>query len=171
MNLNFYLMALQVGTKAPDFTLCCKSASGIQVMKLSDNFGKKNTLLLFFPMAFTSVCTAEMCSISKQFETYDDLNTVVWGISGDSPFSLEAWAQKEGIQTPLLSDYAHSVAKAYGVAYESFPPGANLPMSGVGKRSAFVIDSKGVIQYSESSDDPKHLPNFDAIREKLTSIG
>jgi peroxiredoxin len=164
-------MALQVGTKAPDFALCCKSASGIQVVKLSDNFGKKNTLLLFFPMAFTSVCTTEMCSISKEFETYDDLNTVVYGISGDSPFSLEAWAQKEGIQIPLLSDYTHAVAKDYDVAYESFPPGANLPMSGVAKRSAFVIDSHGVVQYSESSDNPKQLPNFEAIRAKLTNIG
>lgn len=163
-------MALQVGTKAPDFTLSYKSASGLHVMKLSDNFGKKNTLLLFFPMAFTSTCTTEMCSVSEQFETYDGLNTAVYGLSGDSPFSLEAWARQEGIQVPLLSDYTHSVAKAYGVAYESFPPGASLPMSGVAKRSAFLIDSSGVIQYSESSDDPKQLPNFEAIRAKLANL-
>jgi glutaredoxin-dependent peroxiredoxin len=163
-------MALQVGTKAPDFTLCYKSESGLQVVKLSDNFGKKKTLLLFFPMAFTGTCTAEMCSISKEFETYDNLNTVVYAVSGDSPFSLEAWAQKEGISVPLLSDYTHSVTKAYGVAYESFPPGANLPISDVAKRSAFVIDRNGVVQYSESSDNPKQLPNFEAIRAKLTNL-
>ena len=163
-------MALQVGTQAPDFTLCYKSESGLQVVKLSDNFGKKKTLLLFFPMAFTGTCTAEMCSISKEFETYDDLNTVVYGVSGDSPFSLEAWSQKEGISVPLLSDYTHSVTKAYDVAYESFPPGVTLPISDVAKRSAFVIDRHGVVQYSESSDNPKQLPNFEAIRAKLTNL-
>jgi peroxiredoxin len=163
-------MALSVGSKAPDFSLSTKDASGIRLVKLSDNFGKTNTLLLFFPMAYTSVCTTEMCDVTEGFGTYEGLNTAVFGISGDSPFSLEAWAKQEKIGIPLLSDYDHSVAKSYGVAYDSFLPAANLPMGGVAKRSAFVIDRQGVIQYSESSDNPKQLPNFGAIQAKLKEL-
>src|SRR3984885_5357930 len=160
-------MSLPVGSKAPDFALSTKNAEGIKLVKLGDNFGKKNTLLLFVPMAFTSVCTTELCSVSGEFTTYDGLNTTVYGISGDSPFSLETWAKEARITIPLLSDYDHSVAKAYDVAYTSFLPNANLPLAGVAKRSAFVIDRDGMIQYTESSDDPKVLPNFDAIEAKL----
>jgi glutaredoxin-dependent peroxiredoxin len=163
-------MPLPVGSKAPDFELSTKNAEGIKLVKLSDNFGKKNTLLLFVPMAFTSVCTAELCSVSNGFASYDGLNTTVYGISGDSPFSLETWAKEAKITIPLLSDYDHSIAKAYDVAYISFLPNANLPLAGVAKRSAFVIDRNGVIQYSESSDDPKVLPNFDAIELKLKEL-
>lgn len=163
-------MSLPVGSKAPDFALSTKNAEGIKLVKLGDNFGKKNTLLLFVPMAFTSVCTTELCSVSGEFTTYDGLNTTVYGISGDSPFSLETWAKEARITIPLLSDYDHSVAKAYDVAYTSFLPNANLPLAGVAKRSAFVIDRNGVIQYSESSDDPKVLPNFDAIEAKLKEL-
>ena len=163
-------MALSIGTKAPDFLLSSKTPEGLNLVKLSDNFGKKNSLLLFFPMAFTSTCTAEMCETSAELNAYKDLNAEVYGISGDSPFSLEVWAQKEQIHVPLLSDYDHSVTKAYGVAYDSFPPDRNLPMAGVPKRSAFIIDRNGVIQYSESSDNPRQLPNFDAIKAKLNEL-
>jgi peroxiredoxin len=163
-------MALPVGSKAPDFTLSTKNAEGIKLVKLSDNFGKTNTLLLFFPMAFTSVCTSELCNVSAEFATYDGLNTKVYGISGDSPFSLETWANEAKISVPLLSDYEHGVAKAYDVAYTSFLPDANLPFGGVAKRSAFVIDRNGEIQYSESSDNPKVLPNFQAIEQKLKEL-
>jgi glutaredoxin-dependent peroxiredoxin len=163
-------MALPVGSKAPDFELSSKNAEGIKLVKLSDNFGKKNTLLLFVPMAFTSGCTSEFCSVSAGLPTYEGLNAVVYGISGDSPFSQEAWAKEAKITVPLLSDYEHSVAKAYDVAYTSFFPSANLPFGGVAKRSAFVIDRDGVIQYSESSDNPKVLPDFDAIGQKLKEL-
>jgi glutaredoxin-dependent peroxiredoxin len=163
-------MALPVGSKAPDFELSTKNAEGIKLVKLSNNFGKHNTLLLFFPMAFTSVCTAEFCSVSDGFVTYEGLNTVAYGISGDSPFSLDTWAKEAKITVPLLSDYEHSVAKAYDVAYTSFFPSANLTFGGVAKRSAFIIDRNGVIQYAESSDDPKVLPNFDAIAQKLKEL-
>jgi glutaredoxin-dependent peroxiredoxin len=163
-------MALPVGSKAPDFALSTKNAEGIKLVKLSDNFGKKNTLLLFVPMAFTSVCTTELCGVSDGFATYDGLNTTVYGISGDSPFSQETWAKEAKITVPLLSDYDHLIAKAYDVAYTSFLPDANLPFGGVAKRSAFVIDRNGVIQYSESSDNPKALPNFEAIEQKLKEL-
>jgi glutaredoxin-dependent peroxiredoxin len=162
-------MALSIGTKAPDFSLSSKSSDGIRLVKLSDNFGKQNSVLLFFPMAFTSVCTTELCQTSSELAAYE-VNAAVYGISGDSPFALEVWAEKEGIEVPLLSDYEHLVAKAYGVAYESFLPGRNLPMGGVAKRSAFVIDRKGVIQYAECSDDPKQLPDFKAIKAKLSEL-
>jgi peroxiredoxin len=163
-------MPLAVGTKAPDFTLSTKTADGPKQIKLSDNFGKKNTLLLFFPMAFTGTCTAEMCSLTKELPNYSDMNTVVYGISGDNPFAQEAWAQKEKIEVTLLSDYEHKVAKDYGVVYDSFLPQLNLGMGGVPKRSAFIVDKNGVIQYAESNDDAKQLPNFDKIKAKLAEL-
>jgi peroxiredoxin len=163
-------MALSVGTKAPDFTLSTKTSSGPDQVTLSTNFGEKNTLLLFFPMAYTSVCTTEMCDLSQGLQGYTDLNATVYGISGDSPFAQEAWAKKENITVALLSDYDHAVAEAYDVAYESFLPQVKLGMAGVAKRSAFIVDKEGVIQYAESSDDPKKLPDFEAIKAKLASL-
>jgi len=163
-------MPLPPGTKAPDFNLTTKTAEGPQKVKLSDNFGSKNTLLLFVPAAFTGVCTEELCDVTQGLSAYEGLNAAVYGISGDSPFAQEAWAQKENIGIPLLSDYDHETARAYGVAYESFLPELNLGLAGVAKRSAFVIDKEGVIQYSEASDDPKQLPNFEAIKAKLQEL-
>jgi peroxiredoxin len=163
-------MPIAVGTKAPDFTLSTKTADGQKQIKLSDNFGKKNTLLLFFPMAFTGTCTTEMCEVSAGLNAYTDLNADVYGISGDNPFAQEAWAQNENITVPLLSDYDHNVAKEYGVMYDSFLPQMNLGMAGVPKRAAFVIDKNGVIQYSESNDDARQLPNFEKIKAKLEEL-
>jgi peroxiredoxin len=163
-------MALAVGTKAPDFSLATKTADGPKQVKLSDNFGKKNTLLLFFPMAFTGVCTTEMCDISQGLNAYTDLNAAVYGISGDNPFAQEAWAKKENISVTLLSDYEHKVAKQYDVMYDSFLPQMNLGMGGVPKRSAFIIDKNGVVQYAESNDDARQLPNFDNIKAKLEEL-
>ncbi|MFZ1221211.1 MAG: redoxin domain-containing protein [Chthoniobacterales bacterium] len=163
-------MALAVGTKAPDFSLATKTAEGPKQVKLSENFGKTNTLLLFFPMAFTGVCTTEMCGASSELQQYTDLNASVYGISGDNPFAQEAWAQKEKITVPLLSDYEHKVAKEYDVMYESFLPQINLGMGGVPKRSAFIVDRNGVIQYAESNDDAKQLPDFDKIKAKLAEL-
>jgi glutaredoxin-dependent peroxiredoxin len=163
-------MALSIGSKAPDFSLSSKTSDGVKLVKLSDNFGKKNTLLLFFPMAFTGTCTAELCETSDGLDAYKDLHAEVYGISGDSPFSLEVWAEKEKIRVPLLSDYDHVVTKTYGVAYDQFAPDRNLPMGGVPKRSAFIIDRNGVIRYAEESDNPRQLPNFDAIKAKLNEL-
>ena len=163
-------MPLAVGTKAPDFTLSTKTADGPKQIKLSDNFGKRNTLLLFFPMAFTGTCTTEMCDVSSGLSAYSNLNAAVYGISGDNPFAQEAWAQKEKITVPLLSDYEHKVAKAYDV-FKGAPENWWRPgMSGVAKRAAFVIDKNGVIQYAESNDDAKQLPNFDKIKAKLAEL-
>ena len=121
-------------------------------------------------MAFTDTCTAEMCEVSAGLNAYIGLNAAVYGISGDNPFAQEAWAQKENILVPLLSDYEHKVAQAYDVMYDSFLPEMNLGMAGVPKRSAFIVDKNGVIQYAESSDDARQLPNFETIKAKLCDL-
>ncbi len=161
---------LSLGQLAPDFTLASKTAEGPKHFTLSDALKKGPVLLLFFPMAFTGVCTEEMCSVTSELHTYADLNTTIYGISGDNPFAQEAWAQKENITVTLLSDYNHHVAENYGVAYESFLPEHHLGMKGVPKRSAFVIDAAGIIQYAESSDNPKQLPSFEKIKATLAKL-
>jgi len=163
-------MSIQVGDKAPDFTLVTKTADGPETVTLSDLVGTANLVLLFVPMAFTGTCTEEFCDITKGISVYDALDAKVIGISGDNPFAQEAWAQKEGIGITLLSDYEHDVAKAFGVAYETFLPAANLIMGGVPKRSAFVIDKSGVVKYAEVQEDPHDLPDFDAIQACLKSL-
>src|SRR5260370_16889730 len=98
-------MALSIGSKAPDFALSTKDASGVRLVKLSDNFGKTKTLLLFFPAAFTSVCTAEMCDLTEEFGTYEGLNTTVFGVSGHTPSTSQAWPNQDNVRIPLLPDY------------------------------------------------------------------
>lgn len=163
-------MALSVGEKAPDFELTTLGAEGPELVKLSDQLGEGNLVLLFVPMAFTGVCTEEFCSVTNELSEYEGLNAKVLGISGDNPFAQQNWKEKEGIGLTLLSDYEHGVAEAYGVAYDSFLPEKNLLMGGVPKRSAFIVDREGVIQYSESSDSPGDLPNFEAIKAKLKEL-
>ena len=163
-------MALSIGTQAPDFALSSKNAEGLRTITLSDHFGKNPTVLLFFPMVFTSVCTEEMCAVSAGLGDYSSLNATVYGISGDNPFAQEVWATKESITVPLLSDYDHRVAQAYDVAYESFLPQVGLTMGGVPARSAFVIDKEGIIRYAEENRDPKVLPNFEAIKACLAEL-
>src|SRR5260221_2564621 len=110
-------MPLKIGTSAPDFTLKTKTAQGLEDVTLSEHFGQKNTLLLFFPLAFTGVCTTEMCDVSGGIAAYEGLNAAVYGISVDSPFAQEAWATKEKITLPLLSDLNKTVIKAYDVVF------------------------------------------------------
>src|SRR5688572_29049939 len=163
-------MSLKVGDQAPDFTLVTLTPNGPELVKLSDQIGKSNIILLFVPMAFTGGCTTELCSISNGISEYTALDATVFGISGDNPFAQEAWAQKEGITVTLLSDYEHAVTAAYGVAYEQFLPAKNLIMGGVAKRSAFVIDKAGVVQYAEVLDVPSDQPNFEAIKATLRAL-
>ena len=158
-------MPIPIGSKAPDFTLKSKQASGLVDVKLSNNFGKKNTVLLFFPLAFTSVCTKEMCDITAGFGAYSGLNADIIGVSVDSPFAQEAWAQKEKIGITLASDLNKTTARAYDVIFPM--------LAGVGDtaaRAAFVIDKNGVVQYSEQTPTPKDLPNFDAIKAALAKL-
>jgi peroxiredoxin len=164
-------MALQVGDKAPDFTLVSKTADGPQLVTLSDLTVGSNIVLLFVPMAFTGVCTQELCDISGGLGEYEALDAKVYAISGDNPFAQEAWAKQAGITLPLLSDYEHAVAKAYGVAYEQFLPDKNLIMGGVAKRSAFVIDKTGVVRFADVQEHPKDLPDFEGVKEALQALG
>jgi peroxiredoxin len=157
-------MAITVGTKAPDFTLKSKTADGLKDIKLSDNFGKKQTVLLFFPLAFTGVCTQEMCDVSQGIHAYKDLEAEVYAISVDSPFAQEAWAQKEKITVPLLSDLNKKTAEAYGTLLPDL-----IGLGAVSARAAFVIGKDGVVKYSEQTPTPKDLPNFEAIKTALKS--
>jgi len=158
-------MPIAVGAKAPDFTLKSKQASGLVDVKLSDNFGKKNTVLLFFPAAFTSVCTQELCDITSGLSAYSGLNADVIGVSVDTPFSQEAGAEKEKIGITLASDLNKTTVKAYGVIFPM--------LAGIGDtaaRAAFVIDKNGVVQYSEQTPTPKDLPNFEAVKAALAKL-
>lgn len=158
-------MAIAVGAKAPDFNLKSKSASGLSDVKLSDNFGKKNTVVLFFPLAFTGVCTQEMCDISAGLSQYSNLNADVIGVSVDSPFAQEAWAQKEKITIKLASDLNKKTAEAYGVLLPDL-----IGLGAVSARAAFVVDKSGVVKYSEQTPTPKDLPNFGAIKDVLGKL-
>jgi peroxiredoxin len=158
-------MAIPVGSKAPDFTLKSKQVSGLVDVKLSNNFDKKNTVLLFFPLAFTSVCTKEMCDLTAGLNAYAGLNADIIGVSVDSPFAQEAWAQKEKIGITLASDLNKEVAKKYDVLLQM--------LAGIGDasaRAAFVIDKNGVVQYSEQTPTPRDLPNFELVKRTLTKL-
>ena len=155
-------MPLAVGSKAPDFTLKTKTAEGLKDIKLSDNFGKKQTVLLFYPLAFTGTCTKEMCDMTTGLAQYVDLGAVVYGISVDSPFANDAWAKEHKIGITLLSDLNKTTTKAYGVEFPN--------LAGIGDtsaRAAFVIGKDGVIKYSEVTATPKDLPNFEAVKAAL----
>jgi peroxiredoxin len=158
-------MPIAVGTKAPDFNLKSKTATGLADVKLSDNFGKKNTVLLFFPLAFTGVCTQEMCDVTSGLNSYTDLNADVIGVSVDSPFAQEAWAQKEKIGIRLASDLNKKTATDYATLLPDL-----MGLGAVSARAAFVIDKRGVVQYSEQTPTPKELPNFNAIRDTLAKL-
>ena len=158
-------MPLEIGTKAPDFTLKSMSADGLVDVTLSSNFGKQATVILFFPLAFTGVCTQELCDVTAGLQKYADLKAEVLGISVDSPFAQSAWAKKEGISIPLLSDLNKTVTAAYDVVF----PG----LAGIGDtsaRAAFVIDQAGMIVYSEQTPTPKDLPDFGKIEAALKAL-
>ncbi len=157
-------MPIAVGSQAPDFTLKSKSPTDVEV-KLSNNLGKKNTVVLFFPLAFTGVCTAEMCDVTAGLGGYQSLNADVIAISVDSPFAQAAWAAKEKIGITLASDLNKEVTKKYDVLFPM--------LAGVGDtsaRAAFVIDKAGVVQYAEQTATPKDLPNFNAIKDVLAKL-
>jgi len=158
-------MPIAVGTKAPDFMLKSKQGENIVDVSLSANLGKKNTVLLFVPLAFTGVCTKELCDLSAGLTQYKDLNAEVYAVSVDSPFSQEAWAKKEMITIPLLSDLNKKTAADYGVLLDDL-----MGFGSVSARAAFVVDKEGVVQYSEQTPTPKDLPNFNAIKETLSKL-
>ena len=155
-------MALQVGQEAPDFTLFNTEKKEVS---LSDQRGK-NVLLLFFPLAFTSVCTAELCSVRDSLKIYEGLRATPFGISVDSLHTLKKFKEEQHLNFELLSDFNKEVSNAYGAIYEMFGYG----MRGVSRRAAFIIDENGIIQYAEVLDNAGLQPNFEAIRKTLTAI-
>jgi len=157
-------MSITVGDQAPGFTLKSKSGD-LNDISLSDYNGQKNVVILFFPLAYTSVCTDEMCSVSGGLGDYDALDAQVLGISVDSPFAQEAWANENNITIPLLSDFNKEVSAAYGSQFEDL-----LGFKGVAKRSAFVVDKSGVVRFASVSDDPTVVPDFDAIKACLKEL-
>jgi glutaredoxin-dependent peroxiredoxin len=155
-------MPIAVGSKAPDFTLKSKSTGELKDVTLSANFGQKQTVLLFFPLAFTGVCTQEMCDISGGLSAYANLGAEVIAVSVDSPFTQEAWAKANKITVTLASDLNKTVIKAYDVVFPM--------LAGVGDtaaRAAFVIGKDGIVKYAEQTPTPKDLPNFAAVQAAL----
>jgi peroxiredoxin len=155
-------MALQIGQPAPGFTLFDTNKKEVS---LSD-FKGQNVLLLFFPLAFTSTCTAELCSVRDNIKMYEGFTAQVIGISVDSLYTLAKYKQEENLNFPLLSDFNKETSQAYGAIYEQFGFG----MRGVSKRAAFVIDEDGLIQYEEVLENAGLQPNFKAITETLTRL-
>jgi peroxiredoxin len=155
-------MSVQVGQDAPDFTL---KNTDMQDVTLSAFRGQKNVVLLFVPLAFTGVCTTELCSVRDDLNTYAQLNAEVLGLSVDSPFAQKAWKEKEQLNFTLLSDFNRQVVKAYGAQYDNL-----IGLQGVAKRAAFVIDKKGKIRYAEVLENARDLPNFDQINATLKSL-
>lgn len=149
-------MSLTIGDSAPQFTL---TSSDLKPVSFADYKGKK-VVIHFFPLAFTGVCTAQLCAMRDSFGYYDGLNAQILGISVDTPFTLAKFKTENGYQFPLLSDFNKEVSTAYGVLYETF-----FGMKGISKRSAFVIDEEQHIIYAEVLENADDLPDFDAIAE------
>ncbi|WP_020494132.1 redoxin domain-containing protein [Verrucomicrobium sp. 3C] len=157
-------MALSVGAAAPDFTLKRKTPEGLVDVQLSSFRGRK-VVLLFFPLAFTSVCTEEMCRMTGGLNDYERLDASILAVSVDSPFAQEVWAQSEGIRIPLLSDLNKEVSRTYGVLLSRV-----LGIGDVAARAVFVIDREGKIAYSEVTASPTVLPQFAAMKETVEQL-
>ena len=156
-------MAITVGQKAPSFSLIDTEQKQVS---LEDHSGK-NVLLLFFPLAFTGVCTKELCSVRDELPVYNyELNAQVLAISVDTTFTQAKFKEEQKLNFPLLSDFNKEVASSYGAMYDEFIHG----MKGVAKRSAFVIDKDGIVRYAEVLESAGDLPNFTAIKETLAGL-
>ncbi|MCS6937236.1 MAG: peroxiredoxin [Candidatus Bipolaricaulota bacterium] len=157
---------MELHQKAPDFTTKASDGERIEDFTLSKELGKEHIVLAFFPLAFTSVCTNEMCQFRDQMQQFHQLKARVYGISVDSPFALNAFIKANGLKFKLLSDFNKEISRAYGVLYEDL-----MGLKGVAKRSVFVLDKNGILRYKWVSEDPKVLPNFDEIQKVLQGLG
>lgn len=155
-------MSLKVGDKAPSFKLFNSDKRQVAL----EDFAGKNLVVLFFPLAFTGVCTKELCGMRDDITSYQNLAAEVVAISVDSLFTLERFKKDQNLNFPLLSDFNKTTAAAYGALYENFV----LGMKGVAKRSAFVVDGEGIIRYVEVLDNAGEIPNFKAVKETLASL-
>lgn len=154
-------MSIQIGSVAPSFNLKDTDGNEVSLQSLQD----KHVVVLFFPLAFTGVCTKELCLIRDTMKEYENLDANVVAISVDSFFTLNEFKKRENYNFPLLSDFNKEAATAYGAIYEDF-----FGYNGVAKRSAFVVDKKGIVQYAEVLELAKELPNFEAVRQTLADI-
>jgi peroxiredoxin len=157
-------MSIRVGEPAPDFAL--RGTQSDEAVRLSSYQGRQNVVLLFFPLAWTSVCTKEMCTVRDSYAEYGKLGAQVLGISVDSPFALKAWSKEEGFPFPLLSDFNREASASYGALYDNL-----MGLKGVSKRAAFVIDRAGVVRHAQVLEKASDLPDFAAIQRVLADIG
>lgn len=155
-------MSLKTGDIAPDFSLY---NSDRQLVTLSSLRGQ-NVVLLFFPFAFTSTCTAELCSVRDDIASYGKLDAKVLGISVDSPYTLKKYKEDQGLNFDLLSDFNKEVCGLYGSQYEVF----NMGTKGVAKRSAFVVDRQGAIRYAEVLENASEIPDLGAVKDVLSKL-
>lgn len=155
-------MKIELGQKAPAFTLVDSEKKPVSL----EDFKGKNVLLLFFPLAFTSTCTAELCATRDDIATYNNANAQVLAISNDSLFVLAKFKEEQKLNFPLLSDFNKTVSESYGSLYAEFVHG----MKGVSMRSAFVIDKDGIVRYAEVLEKSSDIPNFDAIKKVLAGL-
>ncbi|MFN4218548.1 MAG: peroxiredoxin [Candidatus Bipolaricaulia bacterium] len=158
-------MAAELNHKAPDFTTKVCDGEKIEDFTLSKELGKENIVLAFFPLAFSPVCTTEMCSFRDSLAQFNSLQARVYGISVDSPFTLNAFIKAHNLKFKLLTDFNKEISRAYGALYEDL-----MGLKGVAKRSVFVIDKNGLVRYRWVSEDPRQLPDLGAIRKALEGL-
>jgi len=155
-------MKIDIGHTAPNFTLYDSEKNKVTLSELKG----QNVLLLFFPLAFTGTCTKELCTVRDNISIYNDANAKVLGISVDSLHTLAKYKAEQNLNFTLLSDFNKDASAAYGSLYEIF--GYN--MKGVSKRSAFVIDKSGIIQFAQVLENASELPNFESINQTLSNL-
>lgn len=153
---------LKNGDSAPNFTLVADDKKEVSL----ENYRGQNVVLLFFPQAFTGVCTEELCTMRDNIADYENLNAQILAVSVDSPFTLEKFKEDQQLNFPLLSDFNKDVSQVYDAMHDTFAFG----MKGVSKRSVFVIDKEGMIRYAEVLDNPGDLPNFEKVKETLSGL-
>ncbi len=155
-------MHLQPGHTAPEFSLYDSDKVKINLR----DYKGKNVLILFFPLAFTSVCTAELCAVRDSMKIYEKLEVQPLGVSVDSLHTLAKFKADQNLNFPLLSDFNKEVSTLYGALYETF----GFEMRGVSKRAAFLINKDGIIEYAEVLDNAGLQPDFEAIQVKLRAL-
>lgn len=158
-------MAIEVGKKAPDFTAPSSDGSKVEPLTLSQELGEKSIVLAFFPLAFTSVCTEELCEFRDGMVQFNNLDAKVFGISVDSPFTQNAFIKTNGFKFKLVSDFNKEISQKYGVMHETLGS-----LKGVAKRSVFVLDRGGVVRYRWVSEDPKVKPSQQEIVNALKKL-
>jgi glutaredoxin-dependent peroxiredoxin len=155
-------MSITVGQAAPDFKLFNTEKQEVSLAQ----YKGKNVVLLFFPLAFTGVCTKELCSVRDDIASYNNAQAEVLGISVDSLFTLGKFREEQNLNFQLLSDFNKEASQNYGALYTDFAFG----MHGVSKRSAFVLDKEGIVRYAEVLESAGDLPNFQAISQTLAGL-